>query len=296
MNYLERFYRVLKYIDSNLEDDLSLNSLSGIANLAKHYFHRQFSSLFGIGVSAYIKRLRMKKASYQLAFRDEIRIIDVALMNGYKSSEAFSRAFKEFQGQSPRQFRKSPDWISWHENNRSLNKLRMNNMTSENFENTVKITKFNESKVAVIEHRGNPNLLMETVKKFIAWRKENNKSPNVSRTFNIVYDDPNEVSPKNYKMDICCSVDSGVEENDYGVYLDVIPGGRCAVVRCIGGDENLRKIVRWLYAEWLPDSGEELRDYPLFFERIKFFPDVSESEMITDIFLPVKDATPPYSA
>ena len=35
-------------------------------------------------------------------------------------------------------------------------------------------------------------------------------------------------------------------------------------------------------------SGEELRDFPLFMQRLKFFPDVSDSEAETDIYLPLK--------
>jgi AraC family transcriptional regulator len=46
--------------------------------------------------------------------------------------------------------------------------------------------------------------------------------------------------------------------------------------------------VIYLYAEWLPNSGEELRDYPLYFQRIRFFPDVPEHEAVTDIFLPLR--------
>jgi AraC family transcriptional regulator len=41
---------------------------------------------------------------------------------------------------------------------------------------------------------------------------------------------------------------------------------------------------------WLPDSGESPGDFPLFFQRITFFPDVPEHEAATDIFLPLKSA------
>ncbi len=288
MDYIERLYQVLKYIESNLEGDLSISILSAIANLSRYHFHRQLSSFIGVGVSAYIKMLRMKKASYQLAFRDEIKVIDVALMNGYESSEAFSRAFKAFHGQSPRQFRNNPDWLSWHENKHSLNKLRLKKMMPGDSEIKVEVVDFKERRIAVIEHRGDQNLLMETIKKFIAWRKENKLSPKISRTFNIIFDDPDEVAPKDYKMNICCSVTDEIKENNYGIYQDVIPGGRCAVVRCIGADAKIENAVGWLYARWLPDSGEKLRDYHLFLERVKLFPDVSEGEMVTDIFLPIK--------
>ena len=47
--------------------------------------------------------------------------------------------------------------------------------------------------------------------------------------------------------------------------------------------------VPWhLYRDWLPESGEELRDFPLFFHYVKKVPDVPEHEQVTDVFLPLK--------
>ncbi|WP_408605894.1 hypothetical protein [Mastigocladopsis repens] len=43
-----------------------------------------------------------------------------------------------------------------------------------------------------------------------------------------------------------------------------------------------------MYSIWLPLSGEEPRDFPLYLQRVSFFPDVPEYEAITDIFLPLK--------
>nr|WP_231855061.1 GyrI-like domain-containing protein [Photobacterium profundum] len=46
--------------------------------------------------------------------------------------------------------------------------------------------------------------------------------------------------------------------------------------------------IHYLYGQWLPESGEELRDDPCFFHYMNFFPEVSEHELITDIYLPLK--------
>ncbi len=54
------------------------------------------------------------------------------------------------------------------------------------------------------------------------------------------------------------------------------------------GDLGLRPTATWLYGEWLPRSGRELRDFPMFAQRISFFPDVPEHEAVTDIFLPIR--------
>ena len=67
-----------------------------------------------------------------------------------------------------------------------------------------------------------------------------------------------------------------------GIVNKVIPGGRCASLRHVGSEDTLDAAIRYLYAQWLPTSGEELRDYPLFLQRISFFPDVSEHEAVTD--------------
>jgi hypothetical protein len=68
----------------------------------------------------------------------------------------------------------------------------------------------------------------------------------------------------------------------------VIPGGRCAVLRVVGGSENLEAPALFLYRDWLPASGEETRDFSLFRQRVSFYPDVPEHETITDLFLPLK--------
>jgi len=81
---------------------------------------------------------------------------------------------------------------------------------------------------------------------------------------------------------------SDVPENDLGVVTKLIPGGRCAVVRHVGSDDNIGLVVSYLYSNWLNKTKEELRDFPLFFERINFFPEVPEHEMVTDVYLPLK--------
>ena len=49
--YHSRFRKVLEYIDSHLDDDLSVDHLSNVAAFSKYHFHRQLSELFGISVS-----------------------------------------------------------------------------------------------------------------------------------------------------------------------------------------------------------------------------------------------------
>jgi len=45
--------------------------------------------------------------------------------------------------------------------------------------------------------------------------------------------------------------------------------------------------IRMLYQQWLPEGGEELRDFPVFFHYLNLFPQVAEHQLITDIYLPL---------
>jgi AraC family transcriptional regulator len=144
------------------------------------------------------------------------------------------------------------------------------------------------TKVAVLEHCGDPKLIGESVRQFIAWRRQNNLPPKIGNTFNIIYNNPAGTAAADYRFDLCVATELDVVENEFGVVGKIIPAGKCAVLRHVGTDENIGDRVMYLYAEWLPQSNEELRDFPLYFQRISFPPAVPETEAVTDIFLPLK--------
>jgi AraC family transcriptional regulator len=67
-----------------------------------------------------------------------------------------------------------------------------------------------------------------------------------------------------------------------------IPGGRCAVLRVVGDTDDLEHAALYLYRDWLPASGEEARDFPIYCQRLSFFPEVPEHEAVAELFLPLK--------
>jgi AraC family transcriptional regulator len=153
----------------------------------------------------------------------------------------------------------------------------------------VKIVDFKQTMVAVLEHRGSPTRLNESVREFIDWRKESGLSPVASsRTFGLVYRDPETTPPDEFRFDICGEVTAAVAENPQGVTTKQIPAGRCATVRHYGSTDRIGESAYYLYREWLPQSGEELRDFPLFFHYLKLMPETPEHELVTDVYLPLK--------
>jgi len=150
----------------------------------------------------------------------------------------------------------------------------------------VQIVDFPETKVAVLEHCGPPALEHESVQKIIAWRLENRLSPDMHRSYGVYYNDPHTTPPEEYRVDFCISVEHEVPPNPQGVVNKFIPAGRCAVVRHLGSRENVSAAAN-LYGVWFPNSGETLRDFPIFFHYVNVGPQLQESEMITDVYLPL---------
>ena len=280
--YAEKFNRVFDYIDRHLGEELSVERLSQVANFSKYHFHRQFSEYAGITVFRYIRLLRLKRASYRLVFSEGTRIIDIALEAGFENPESFSRAFKNAFGQTPSQFRTSPAWQPWNEQYRIPASERNPVMKIE-------IVDFETTPVATLEHRGAPERVNDSARLFIEWRKASRLSPvKTSKTFGIAYDNPETTEPEKFRFDICGSVTAPVPDNPQGVVNKVIPAGRCAVVRHFGSHDKMGENIYYLYREWLPESGEELRDFPLFFHYLNLMPETPEHELVTDIYLPLK--------
>jgi AraC family transcriptional regulator len=270
---------VAGFIDRHLDQKLTLTRLSREAGVSPCHFQRVFAAAMGISASKRIRLLRLKQASRRLVFSPTTSITDIALDAGFESAESLSRAFRLTFGQSPREFRRAPDWNTWRE------VYRFQHQPESEFMN-VEIVDFPETRVAALEHLGPAHLEFETVRKFIAWRIANRLPPDRHQTFGVYYNDPRTTPPDEFRMEICVSLDRPVEPNPEGVYNSVIAGGRYAVARHTGARENI-PAARYLHRQWLPQSGETLRPDPIFFHYVNVGPNVREHEMITDVYLPL---------
>lgn len=286
-NYHARMQRVLDHIDRHLDDDLDLDRLSSVAAFSKFHFHRQFAAAFGLSVHRYIQLARMKRASYRLAYVDAQSITEIAMDAGYDAPDAFARAFRQRFGQSPSSFRKSPDWEPWLAAFGPLDNARSKLMKIFTTDD-VTIRDVPTTKVAIMEHRGDPATLGDTIRRFIAWRKAAGLHPRTNPTFNVWRPGRNPASPADYCTDLCVGTDQPIEANGEEIKAGEIPGGRCAVLRIVGYTDNLAPAALYLYRNWLPASGEEARDFPIYCQRLSFVPEVAEHEATADLFLPLK--------
>ncbi|WP_259741037.1 GyrI-like domain-containing protein, partial [Pseudomonas poae] len=163
--YTKRFNVVLAYIEANLEGDLSVNTLSQVANFSAFHFHRQFTAFVGVPVSRYVQLMRLRRAAHSLAGLADYSVLDAALSAGFESPEAFSRAFRRAFGMAPSVFRKAPNWQTW-------NAVFAIPHFSRTIIMQLRIVEFTETQVAALEHRGPAGLVNQTTNRFIEWRKQ----------------------------------------------------------------------------------------------------------------------------
>lgn len=286
--YRARMQKVVDHVERHLDHDLDLETLSRVAAFSKYHFHRQFKAFYGISLHRYVQLARLQRASKQLAGPDGRSITEIALGAGYETPDAFARAFRQRFKQSPSDFRKSPEWEPWLQAFGPLNAARSRIMQTTYTPDQVSIREVAPTRVAIFEHRGDRRTIDATIQRFIAWRKAAGLSPQTSPTFNVWYSERDPANPADYSMDLCVGVDAGypIDLQDENVKAGEIPGGRCAVLRVTGDTHNLEPAALFLYREWLPGSGEEMRDFPIYCQR--FFLSPPELGTAAEVFLPLR--------
>jgi AraC family transcriptional regulator len=151
---------------------------------------------------------------------------------------------------------------------------------------SVRIKQFPQTRVAAVEHRGDPSGEYATSAKLIAWRIRNRLPPSSHKTFGLHYIDARSTDPSEHRVDFCVATDDEIAPNPEGVIEKLIPGCRCAVARHLGSRaRNLAAVYLW--ERWLPESGEQASGLPMIFHYINVGPQVKESDMLTDVYLPL---------
>src|SRR5947209_13459732 len=93
-HYAERVNRVLDYIGTHLDTDLSLTRLADVACFSRFHFHRIFQAVTGETLNSHVRRVRLERAALLMKASPRKRITDVAMEAGFAGTAEFSRAFR----------------------------------------------------------------------------------------------------------------------------------------------------------------------------------------------------------
>lgn len=102
----ERMGSIIKYMQLNVGEPLSLKSLSIRFNMSERSMSRMFQSHLHISFLQYLKTLRMVKA-IEMILKTKKSISDIAFHVGYDTIGSFSNTFYAFTQSRPSDFRKT---------------------------------------------------------------------------------------------------------------------------------------------------------------------------------------------
>lgn len=102
--YVDKFNRVMDYIDSHYMEDLNLDAIASSIGFSKYHFSRLFKQYTNYTFCSYICHRRIKVAEELLEHLD-LSITEVALQAGFPSISTFNRLFKQAKGCTPSEYR-----------------------------------------------------------------------------------------------------------------------------------------------------------------------------------------------
>ena len=99
-----RIHRVIDYIDSNLDGDLSLSAMSKEAALSSYHFCRSFKASVGCSPHSFVMQRRIDRAK-QLLAHNRLTLAQIAYACGFSSQSHMTTKFKKHVGVTPGQYR-----------------------------------------------------------------------------------------------------------------------------------------------------------------------------------------------
>ncbi len=94
----------IAYAKANMDKEVDMAVIANLLNMNYSYFSKVFKDNMGMNFSEYLTRLRMEEAK-RLLKEPDYKVLDVSSRLGYVNPKNFTRAFKNYVGYSPKDYR-----------------------------------------------------------------------------------------------------------------------------------------------------------------------------------------------
>ena len=298
--YKSRINKALDYIDTNIENQFTLEELAAAANFSKFHFHRIFHSIIGETPFQFILRVRLEKAAILIITDSYESLTQIAFQCGFTDVSIFSRNFKSFFKVSATQYRKNKSNISQIES-----KNRQNNegtsmyfcdesntikwRTNMKLNKSVEVKELPKMNVAYIRHigpyKGDEKLFENLWNKLFTWAGPRGLigGPDF-KSLTIYHDDPGVTVEEKLRMSVCITVPDNTKVDGEIGKMEV-EGGKYVMARFVVTGEQFQQAWDWVFGEWFPSSGYQPDDKPCFEMCIN---EPRDGKHTVDICVPVK--------
>lgn len=284
LDYSRRIERVIQHMGAHLDDDLDLAALAEIAHLSPYHFHRIYAGMTGETAAESLRRLRLHRAASAL-IGSATPIPRIANQAGYGSVAAFTRAFQAGYGAAPAAYRKRGFLVTdYSEGPAASPALKPEHAM---FNVTLRDTK--PVRLAALPHQGDYLDIGPVFERLFTWAGGRGLMGPATRGIGIYYSDTKSLPAAQWRSDACISIGAEVTQAPEATAPRIIDlaGGRHAVLLHKGPYAELHKAYHWLFGTWLPQSGEEPADRPVFEEYLNNPRDLPPQDWLTEINLPL---------
>lgn len=294
--YLKRINQALKYIEQHLTDDLSLETVSQVAHYSPFYFHRLFKAVVGETLNTYITRKRIEKAAIHLMHKGEGGIAQLADECGFNSNAAFTRAFFNYYGVNPSEFKKqNPGKYSKIDQVESKNGEKsplfeqyvcniQNHLNWIKMNATIEVKELPKKDVAAVTHFGVEGV-EQAFEKIIRWSNAKGIMDSNTKLVRIFHDSFKVTAPDKVKMNIGVVLNDPISKEGE-VFEDVIPSGRTIKARYEINPMEFEQAWSSLFI-WMNEKGyqkAEKHPYEIYHNDFREHP---EQKCIVDFCIPV---------
>lgn len=278
IGYEKSINKVISYIHSNLDKDLSIEELASISNFSTFHFHRILKAFLGESLWQYVKRMRLETGAKLLIYSDE-DINGIAYSVGYETPTAFSTAFKKTFGISPSQFKKTKGAIKMKQSKKNKDiKVDLNPVIK-----TIERQKYIYRSLFGAYQKEKFQIAWTD---FVQYAIQNKLMGPKMIPFSIHHDDPKITDEDKLQCDICIPV------NDFKAVGSTGNGelepAQYAIFTYKGSYNNLDIVYDNIFHNWLPVSEKELGTHKLFERYLNSPMNTKPEDLVTEIFIPVQ--------
>ncbi len=101
-----RLEQAADYLTRHCEEEVPLGQVAELCRLSASRFRELFGRYFGCSPRLYLRRARIRRAK-SLLMGSDLNVSEIALRCGFANVHNLSRAFREVEGLSPRQYRRA---------------------------------------------------------------------------------------------------------------------------------------------------------------------------------------------
>ena len=228
-------------------------------------------------------RLRLETAALKLK-HSQNDIGQIAFDCGYQNHETFTRAFKDYFGLTPLEYRNSIAELTTNKQN-EYGKANID-LNTLNVQGPV-IKTIPDLHLAYIRHTGSYDKVGSSFQKLMFWAAAHLVLKLKPVTIGIVHDNPDLTAEQHIRFDACVLLSKEIKPNGEIGYKR-IEGGKFAVFTYRGAYEGFHPVYDYIYNVCLFDNKFDFADKPALEWYIKSPPYNKPENFVTDFYVPIK--------